>query len=198
MSVIKYTPRPIERVEEFKPIQNKIRQKLVLKESGAKSITTLIPATISILRKDHKNSMNEKIYSANDLILMLSMLQEKNKEFNSVQIDSWHGKSSFEMEEDAEMIYVTKYQKKAKGEEPQEVKYEIDKQELLKLEQTIKHSLKKGQTIGSRELGEIFYEGDWDTKIFPVRKRHNYFTIMLNVLDKQNKIIYKGGKTTLQ
>jgi len=186
--------RPEEKIEGFKPKQSKTREKLVLKESNAKSLTALIASRISILKKDHKNSMNQKIYSPNDLILILEMLQNKNKEFNSVDIFGWHGKSSFKIEEEGEIIYVTKYQKPEKGAEPKEVKYEIDKKELLRLEKTIKEQLQNRESIGSRELGEIFYGENWDIKIFSNRKRHNLYTIALNVLDSQKKIIYNGGK----
>ena len=189
--------RPIEQIQEFKPKQTKTHEKLVLKESKAKNIITLIDVMIKRLSKDHENSMVEKIYSPNDLILVLGMLRQKDIEFNSISIQGWHGKSSFTMEEKGEMIYVTKYQKPEKGAEPKEVKYEIEKSELIKLMLTIKSLIKVNESIESRDLGEAFYGEDWDNKIFSKRKRHNHFTIMLNVLDKQGKIIYKGGKTKL-
>ena len=188
--------KPIEQIQEFKPKNTKTHEKLVLKESKAKNIITLIDVMIKRISKDHY-SMTEKIYSPNDLILLLRTLREKDIEFNSISIQGWHGKSSFTMEEKGEMIYVTKYQKPEKGAEPKEVKYEIEKSELTKLMLTIKSLIKPNEVIESRDLGEAFYGEDWDNKIFSKRKRHNHFTIMLNVLDKQGKIIYKGGKTKL-
>ena len=52
--------------------------------------------------------------------------------------------------------------------------------------------------LTSRHLAEKYYGKEWK-EIFNNRKLHNKFTIMLNILDKQNKIIYKrSGKIYLK
>ena len=118
----------------------------------------------------------------------------------------WKGKSSFEVKDLGDTIYVTKYQKKEKGAEPKEINFEIATRELGFLKNTIinwfrfrKNLLEDegGTCIKSRELAECFYGESWKN-IFNNRKRHNHYTIMLNVLDKKGLINYRGGKVRLK
>ena len=100
--------KQIERVEFFKPKYTKSRQKAVLRESKAKSITSLIASRITILKKDYKNVLSTKLFTPNDLILVLEMLGNKNREFKNIKsefieveiIEGWKGKLSLEIFED--------------------------------------------------------------------------------------------------
>lgn len=120
------------------------------------------------------------------------LLEELNTE-QKVSIDSWKGKSSFKLEEVGDLIIVTKYQRPDKDSEAKPIKYEIEVSELRELKKAIIRLKEITPIIKSRQLGEYFYQTDWDT-IFSNRKRHNHFNIMLNVLDKKGFIKYQVGK----
>ncbi len=131
----------------------------------------------------------------NELVIMLrELLNELNKE-NKVIIDGWKGKSLFEYQFIGDKIIVTKFQKPEKGAEPKEVKYEIDQTEYHHIKQIIEYTFEKDNPdkIKSTKLAEEYYNRTWK-EIFNDRKVHNRFTIILNVLDKQGLIEYRGGK----
>lgn len=140
------------------------------------------------------------------IIISRSLLEEFNSE-RKIVIDSWHGKSSFSISEVGDKIIVTKYQKPEKGAEPKEIKTEIDINDLKILERTIRFYFKNyiysvskdkdgNKYFKSTEIGESFYNMPWK-EIFNKRKMHNKFTIMLNVLEKKEVIVYIGGRVYL-
>lgn len=128
------------------------------------------------------------------IIIARELLEELNKE-QIVVIDSWKGKSSLDIENIGDIIHVKKYQKPEKGEEEKEVNYEIKVEELNQLKKVISHLMSHipEKIMKSTEIAEVFYGKQWN-EIFSDRKTHNHFTIMLNVLDKQDFIEYRGGK----
>ena len=137
---------------------------------------------------------------AEDKILM-SLRQE------TVVIQGWKGKSSMELRDFQDKILVIKYQKPERGKEPKQVKTEISKSELERLKAVIRRHFAFGKFVfegkdgkkylKSTDIAEFFYKLSWN-EIFNQRKKHNTFTIMLNVLDKQDFIEYKGGRVYLR
>jgi len=115
-----------------------------------------------------------------------------------VDIDGWKGKSSFEFKEVGDYVLVKKYQKPERGAEPKEINYKIPLWELRRIESMIKDFFEKNKEeyLKSKDLATSFYEMTWD-EIFTNRKIHNRFTIILNVLDKENIIDYRGGRVRL-
>ena len=129
------------------------------------------------------------------------------QDIEQIYLDQWQGKSSFEMREFPIMIQVIKYQK-VKGGDPKEIRTNIPKKELRVLQELIikdtttremarAYCLK--QEILQTDKGKRLFENGlfmWDN-FFSWRKMHNKFTLMLNVLEKQNHIKYAGGKIFL-
>lgn len=80
------------------------------------------------------------------------------------------------------------------------ITYKIEKKELSNLFVKIKlhFSVFPEKFVKSKVIGVSYYFKSW-SKIFNDRKLHNKFTIMLNILEKQNKITYKrSGKIYLK
>lgn len=130
----------------------------------------------------------------NELVILLRELLNQLNEEKKVNIKSWKGKSSFEYKFIGDKIIVTKFQKPEKGAEPKEMKYELDKNEYYQLRQIIDYDFKHNNVdkIKSTVLAEEFYNDFWKN-IFNNRRRHNHFTLMLNVMEKEGDIEYRGG-----
>ncbi len=191
MKPIEKKVRNYETIEVFKPKYTKSRQKAILRESKAKTLNTLISSRIAVLKKDYRNVLNDKILTPNDLILVLEMINNKNKEFSErLKLTSWKGKSSFIFEEKGEIIYVEKWQRPEKGKEPLRQVFKILVSDINSLLNEIKKLNKN--PLKSRELAESFYNKPWKD-IFNDRPLHNYYTICLGVLDKKKLISYGGG-----
>lgn len=133
--------------------------------------------------------------SKEELVIVLRELLNQLNEEKKIVIDSWKGKSSFDYKFIGDKIIVTKYQKHEKGDEPKEVNYELDKNEYYQLKSMILYIFEKEKPklLKSTEIAEQFYNKNWK-KIFSDRKVHNRYTIMLNVLEKEGYIEYRGGK----
>jgi len=133
--------------------------------------------------------------SRDDMVIITRELLKQLNDEKKVKIKGWKGKSSFDYKFISDKIIVIKYQKPEKGAEPKEVKYEITTNDYYTLKSIILHTFEKEKVeyIKSRDLAEWFYNKFW-REIFNDRKTHNKFTIILNVLDKEGVIKYKGGK----
>lgn len=138
----------------------------------------------------------------NDLVIILrELLNLFNKE-QKVQISGWKGKSSFEIKDLGDTVYVEKYKRDDKNEEARPQNFEINAEELNRLKGIIFswfnykkniHLDSNGSPhLKSTQVAEYFYNKDWDNEIFNHRKTHNLYTIMLNVLDKKGLIRYSG------
>ena len=140
--------------------------------------------------------LNNKEFSHEELkIVSRELLNEYNAE-RKVIIEGWKGKSSFAFEEVGDNIIVTKYQKPERGAEPKEVKTIISLTELRAVQKTIRFALQRCRNIPfvkSTTIAELVYRCSWK-EIFNNRKRHNKFTIILNVLEKKGVIEYRGGR----
>jgi len=137
-------------------------------------------------------TQTELIHISNEL------LREYNEERNVI-IEGWRGKSSFVFKEVGDNIIVTKYQKPEKGAEAKEIKTTISLTELRRIKEEILFLFRRNGNsffIKSKTIAELVYGETWD-KIFNNRKRHNKFTIILNVLDKKGFIEYRGGRVRL-
>ena len=202
MSVIKEN-KQIERIEVFKPKLTKSRQKLVLRESKSKSITSLISSRIALLRKDHKNSMNEKIYSPNDLILLLNMLQEKNREFKQIKdefveieiIEGWKKKGGLDVfptgfEQDFKIVQRIRDKKTGKIKETHKI---IPFENVNKI---LKHILtwKKGETRMCYDFTELLGEKTWQDVIGKRTKVYfPFYYFPIKVLEELGFIDYGGN-----
>lgn len=142
--------------------------------------------------------LSNKEFSHEELkLISRELLLEYNRE-RKVVIEGWHGKSSFAFKEVGDSIIVTKYQKPERGAEPKEVKTTISFTELKGIYKTIKFLCTNSnlETLKSKTIAQSFYKESWKD-IFNNRKRHNKFTIILNVLDKKGFIEYRGGRIRL-
>lgn len=130
-----------------------------------------------------------------ELVILLRELLNQLNEEKKIQIEGWKGKSSFDYRFIGDKLIVTKFQKPEKGAEPKEVRYEIDSNEFNQIKSMILYIFDKEgiESIKSTEIAEQYYNRSWK-EIFNDRKVHNRFTIILNVLDKQKILEYRGGK----
>jgi len=127
-----------------------------------------------------------------------------------VEVQGWHGKSSFELIKEIDKLVIIKYQKPKKGSEPLKVVTEASREELNALINAIKflweNRENKEKGIPTRLL-TMAYSGnmhlnhsDWkkgDKPFFSDRKEHNHLTLMLGALDRLGLIKYEGGYTTV-
>ena len=141
-----------------------------------------------LVRRLNNNSINltEVKYVLSEL------LNEK------VTIKSKKGKGDLILTDYESKIIARKPQKQDNG-EIKWLTYEINREELDRLLSTIRVSTfgKSNNMIESPKLAERFYLNTWKN-IFSNRKRHNHFTIMLNILEVKGLIVYKrSGKVIL-
>lgn len=198
-------------------IQNKqIKVETIEDKSRAKSFSSWIQSEINLARR------NKSRITKLELPFILQGILDKYKEFEKqgvgyVKIDSWKGKSGIvKLIKKPNIIIAHKYQKPAKGDEPQLVKYKITKGELNAVITSLNY-LQKSEKADEYETSDIakyyckilgltnnkkgfplFLKGEflWDN-FFSWRSQHNRFTIILNILDSEKMIVYKGGKSKI-
>jgi hypothetical protein len=128
------------------------------------------------------------------------------KKVSQVEVDGWHGKSSFEIIKDIDKLIIIKYQKPTKESEPVEVRTIIHKDEIMAVIDSIKELGGSGDEVKTRDLAKLFcmkmnyteiLNGEFWKNFFSNRKLHNRFTLLLGALDKLELIKYSGGKTKL-
>jgi len=122
-----------------------------------------------------------------------------DKKIVPVEIEGWHGKSSFEIIKEIDKLRIIKYQKQNRGSKPLKIVTEASREEIRALIHSIK-SLWKGEPIKTSHIS-ILYSSNlglghsgWktgDKPFFSDRKMHNKLTLMLGL------ITYEGGYTTL-
>ena len=141
--------------------------------------------------EDLVRRLNNNSISLTEVKYILSeLLNEK------VTIKSKKGKGDLILTEYVSKIIARKPQKQDNGEIKWRT-YEIDRKELDRLLFTIREMIPKDCIIKSPKLAESFYKDTWKN-IFSNRKRHNKFTIMLNILEVKGLIVYKrSGKVIL-
>jgi hypothetical protein len=148
--------------------------------------------------KTFKGYLIQKIKDARndehkDLVFILMELYNKYKEFEqseNIQLNSWKGKSSFEVIEKPDSYIIIKYQKPDQDSKPEIKLREITKFEANKVLSII-HELNIGQKISTREIGERLYNRKWDD-IFSDRFAHTQLNYILRLLDYKKIIKYRG------
>lgn len=128
-----------------------------------------------------------------------------NKNIVPVEIDGWHGKSSFEIIKEIDKLRIIKYQKQNRGSKPLKIVTEASREEIRALTEAIK-LLWRGKPIKTSNIAMSYsYNMDlehsgWktgDNPFFSDRTMHNKLTLMLGALEKLGLITYEGGYTTL-
>jgi hypothetical protein len=146
-----------------------------------------------------------------ELVFILNEIERAYNHFHpekitEVEVDSWKGKSSFEVIKQIDRLIIIKFQRKSKGEEPSEIQTEIGKDEIVSTINSIKELGLSGEGIKTRDLAKSFcmkmnyneiLSGNFWEHFFSNRPLHNRFTLLLGALDKLGFISYKGGVTKL-
>jgi hypothetical protein len=122
-----------------------------------------------------------------------------------VEIEGWHGKSSFEIVKGIDNLTIIKYQRKDRDSNPDQVRTEVSKAELQAMIDAIL-KLKDNQPIRTSQLSVIYSRllglehSGWkkgDDPIFSDRSFHNKYTLILDALDELKLIKYSNGKVTI-
>lgn len=175
--------------------------------SRAKSFKTWISGRKSIATK--RNNLE-----------MLKLLETIEKAYNyyhpnkivEVPIDSWKGKSSFEIMLSLDGISIVKYQRPDKHSQPKPIVTDVTKEELNCILESL-NGLCYLNDMSTRDLAEKYCkkmynidehyfkksvwtnrEFDWD-KFYAYRSLHNKLTLILGALDQLKLIEYSGGKS---
>jgi len=138
-----------------------------------------------------KEARREKNF---EVAVLIQHFYKKCCEFESseeVRLESWKGKSSFEIIAKPDKFIVITFQKPTQDEEPKKIKREILKEEVNKVLWAISE-LNKNKKIPTRDIGELVYKKEWD-RIFSNRQLHTELNLILRLLDKYGVIHYRGG-----
>ncbi len=187
MNKVIYEKQP-ESVEE-----PKIDNSIFRKKSSGKTASGIVIGYIKKL----KNSGAGLEY----LKLLESLYKEiKNLEKSeTIRIDSWRGKGGIKVWATPDKIMVEFAGKRDKDEKPNIQRKEYTKQEINQMILCI-NKLKNeyDNKIPSRQLGEEYFHGNWDYKVFSKRSTHHKFTHLLNILDYYQIIKYnRAGFTSI-
>lgn len=175
-------------VSQGKPIMEGVKNC----KSFKKALETLIS------QQTRRGNIELQFYTTGILELYKKFHPEKLIE---VPVDSWKGKSSFQILKDLDGITIIKYQKPSKGEEPKKVEYRANKEELQAILTAIQ-TLGNQEGIKTKHLAMIFSRElglnhqSWK-EFFADRYYHNLITLILGALDSLGYIKYSGGKTTI-
>jgi hypothetical protein len=118
---------------------------------------------------------------------------------DKIVIESWRGKGGIKVWATPDTISVEFAGKRDKDEKPNIQRNEYTKEEVNKMIVCI-NKLKDqyNNRIPSRNLGEEYFGGNWDLKVFSKRSDHMMFTHLLNILDYYKIIKYsRAGFTTV-
>jgi hypothetical protein len=146
-----------------------------------------------------------------DVVFILNEIERAYNHYHpekitEVEVDSWKGKSSFSILKELDRLIITKFQRKSKGETPQEIHIEIPKEEIVAVISSIKELGGSEEGIKTRDLALSFcmkmnyndmLNGEFWKNFFSSRSLHNRFCLLLGALDKLEFISYKAGITKL-
>lgn len=173
---------------------------------SCKSMRTFIETHI---RKARKNQDITTEAIATGFLEAYNHFHPINK--SQVEIEGWHGESTFEIIKGIDRLTIIKHQKDAKDELPHEVRVEVGREELISIIEALKFLKerdKEKEFIPTRELafqyclnmniketsrGQNMFEGDFWSNFFRERHLHYKFTLILNALDKFGLIKYRKG-----
>jgi hypothetical protein len=129
-----------------------------------------------------------------------------------VNVESWKGKSSFEIIKGIDKLTIIKYQKEDKDSEPKEIRTIIEKSELEAVINAINELSQYREEIETQEIarkfcyflgiekndnGRYLMDGNFWNNFFSWRSMHYKLTLILSALEHLNLISYKSGKTKL-
>lgn len=188
----------LERIEHPKPKTSKSRDKIVNRNTTAKSFRSWIKSSISLLKKD-KNITHAVFLEA--VLKQYDFYLERDK----IIVGGWKGKSGLEIIEKPDCFVIVRHQKIEKDGTPEKILAEIEKSEvnlviasINRLNENIEPNKKGERWIETRDIGEMTYQLNWDEGIFPNRKLHHKLTYILNILEYYNMTKYsRSGKTMI-
>jgi hypothetical protein len=137
-----------------------------------------------------------------EMAKVMETIYKKGHEFETsekIRIESWRGKGGIKVWSTPDKIIVEFAGKRDKGEKPNIQRREYTKQEINEMIICI-NKLKEehNNKIPSRQLGEAYFKGNWDMKVFSKRTDHHKFTHILNILDYYKIIRYnRAGFTSV-
>lgn len=130
----------------------------------------------------------------------------------NVDIESWRGKSCVEVIKGLDRLILVRHQK-SKGEEPKEIRIEVNKEEIIAVVNAIRRLSILYESIETKDLAleycnlmgiryndkgeDLLGTGNFWEKFFNWRKMHNRFTTILAGLEQLELISYESGKTKL-
>ena len=178
--IIEVKEKQIENIESWKPKQTKIRDKIIERQTKAKTFGGWLIATETLLRNDKR--LEESIF--------VKVIHEKYDfymERDKVILEMWKGKSGLEIIEKPDCFVIIRYQKKEKDGEPLKIVKEIEKTEVNEIIHSINRLWNKAEEkdkgISTRDISEMTYQKDWDKEIFSDRELHHKITYILNILE---------------
>ncbi len=142
-----------------------------------------------------KEARDSKSFEA---AIFLQELYKKYIEFeesDKIKLKRWRGKKG-EMKfwSKPDKIIIEFAQSRSKDQEPRRAKKEYSKQDINRMIWCLNKLRKEyNNKIPSRKLGELYFRGNWDSKVFTKRTNHQGFTHILNILDNYGMIHYSGG-----
>lgn len=156
--------------------------------------------------KTYKGYLIQKMKEARDmgnfeLVAVIQHFYQKYVEMEEkISIDSWRGKGKgIKVWKTPTGVMVEFTGPRDKDDKPNVQRKEYSKGEINKLIMCI-NKLKDqyNNKIPSRYLGEEYFGGSWDLKVFSQRSDHMKFTHILNILDYYKVIKYsRAGFTTV-
>ena len=137
-----------------------------------------------------------------DYLILLQEVYRKIydlEESEKIRIESWRGKGKIKVWATPDNINVEFAGPRNKDEKPKIQRKKYPKHEVNQMIVCI-NKLKEefDNKIPSRKLGEEYFGGNWDYKVFCKRSDHHKFTHLLNILDFYKIIHYnRSGYTTM-
>lgn len=187
MSVIKKA----RQIETFEISEPKIDLSILRKKSTGKTASGIC---LGYMRK---------LKNSGASLEFLKVLESMYKDiFNletseKVRFESWRGKGGIKIWNTPDKIIVEFAGKRDKNEKPKITRKSYLKQEINRMIICI-NKLKDefNNKIPSRKLGEEYFKGNWDLKVFSKRPEHIKFTHLLNILDYYKIIHYNRNGIT--
>jgi len=166
---------------------------------GIKSCKTFRKALQTLIGQYYKRGNTELEFHTRGILELYNKYHPEKKA--QVEVESWKGKSSFELIQELDKLIIIKYQKPNKDEIAQEIKTEVTREELEALIRTLGR-YQQEEEIETKHIAVTFsyFLGLGHTtwkEFFSDRKWHNKLTLMLGALQELGLIEYKGGKTKL-
>jgi len=189
----------LEKIEVWKPKKTKGRNKILERQSKAKSFRRWLQSSIVLLEKD-KNLLHAVFLK--DVLKKYDFYLERDK----VVLQMWKGKSGLKIIEKPDCFVVVRHQKIEKGGKPEQKVMEIEKTEVNEMIHAINHLWKKLQKEGTEkekkkgvptcEIAEMMYKKSWKEKIYADRNCHHTIVYCLNILEKYKMINYSRAGFT--